>query len=198
MKIMPRKVVFTKEQIKDLAFKLVDEEGMDHLSIRQLAKALKSSVAPIYSNFKDFIDLREAVIEEINQKALVLAKQTQTGDPLKDIGAASIRFAIKHPKLFQDYIFGKYVFKENDDLNVFVLESIKKDIRLQSLPEGLILSYLEKMRIYQIGISVLASSSTLNHHSELELNQMLEEASQAFIHAVQNEHFFNREQQDEC
>ena len=50
MKIMPRKVVFTKEQIKDLAFKLVDEEGMDHLSIRQLAKALKSSVAPIYSN----------------------------------------------------------------------------------------------------------------------------------------------------
>ena len=181
---MPRKIVFTKEQIIEMAFRIVDEEGMDNLSARRLAKALKSSVAPIYSNFKDFNALREALISKINRVALDLAKQTQSGNPLKDIGAASIRFAIKHPKLFQDYIFGKFVFESNDEMNAFVLESIKQDTSLQMFQEAEIIDYLEKMRVYQIGISVIASSETQNRHTELELNQMLEEASLAFIHAA--------------
>lgn len=183
---MPRKVTYTKDQIIKKAFDLVDKEGIEQLSIRRIAKDLKCSIAPIYANFKDFNELRNELISVINLKALELAKQVKTGNPLKDIGSASIHFAIKHPKLFQDYIFGKYTFEENDEMNEFVIKSISEDYQLSTLSKNEVINYLDKIRIYQIGLSILASSQSMNGHTEDELNELLEEVSQDILYAMKN------------
>jgi AcrR family transcriptional regulator len=182
---MPRKGLFTKEQIIDAAFAIVDQEGFDHLTVRKIASALNSSVAPIYVNFVDIHELKQEVVREINRVALKLAKQTQTGNPLKDIGAASIRFAFQHPKLFQDYIFGKFEFEGNNKMNEFVLNSIKEDRELSSLSEKEISEYLEKIRIYQTGLSIMATNQ-FNHYLEEDLVRMLDELSQDVIYSTKH------------
>jgi len=183
---MPRKIVFTKKQIIDAAFTIVDNEGFEHLSARKLASALNSSVAPIYVNFVDFDELKKKVIEKINRVALELALQSQSGNPLKDIGAASIRFAFQHPKLFQDYIFGKFEFEQNDEMNEYVLKSIKEDRELSSLTETEISDYLEKIRIYQIGLSIVASNKSTNPYSESDLVQLLNDMSLDIIYSIKH------------
>lgn len=183
---MPRKITYTRDQILKKAFDLVDREGIEQLSIRRIAKDLNCSVAPIYVNFKDFNQLRSELIKVINIKALELAKEFKTGKPLKDIGSASIHFAIKHPKLFQDYIFGKYTFEENDEMNEFVIKSISEDNQLTSLSNKEVISYLDKIRIYQIGLSIIASSQSKNSYTEEELNNLLEEVSQDILFAMKN------------
>ncbi|MDP3305323.1 MAG: TetR/AcrR family transcriptional regulator [Erysipelotrichaceae bacterium] len=183
---MPRKIMFTKEQIIDAAFAIVDNEGFEHLSARKLASALNSSVAPIYVNFIDFDELKKKVIEKINRVALELAVQSQSGNPLKDIGAASIRFAFQHPKLFQDYIFGKFEFDENDEVNAYVRRSIKEDRELSLFSEKEISEYLEKIRIYQIGLCIMASNKSSNAYSESDLIQMLNDMSLDIIYSIKH------------
>ncbi|PKM64110.1 MAG: hypothetical protein CVU96_04460 [Firmicutes bacterium HGW-Firmicutes-20] len=183
---MPRKIVFIKEQIIEAAFAIVDNEGFDHLSARKLANALNSSVAPIYVNFVDFEDLKKKVIEKINRVALEMAIQSQSGNPLKDIGVASIRFAFQHSKLFQDYIFGKFEFDQNDEMNEYVLKSIKEDRELSSLCEEEISEYLEKVRIYQIGLSIVASNKSTNMYSESDLIRMLVDMSKDIIYSIKH------------
>lgn len=183
---MPRKIMFTKEQIIDAAYTIVDNEGFDQLSARKLASVLNSSVAPIYVNFADFNELKVEVVRKINRVALQLAKQTQTGNPLRDIGIASIRFAFQHPKLFHDYIFGKFEFDEDNEVNEFVIQSFKEDIELSSLNESEIAEFLEKIRIYQIGLSVVASNKSVNHYTETDLIKMLDEMSADIIQIIKN------------
>jgi AcrR family transcriptional regulator len=182
---MPRKIVFTKEQIIDVAFTIVDNEGFEHLSARKLASALNSSVAPIYVNFVDILELKQEVVRKINRVALQLAQETQTGNPLKDIGAASIRFAFQHPKLFQDYIFGRFEFEQNNEVNEYVLNSIKEDRELRSLSEKEISEYLEKIRIYQTGLSIMATNQ-FNHYLEEDLVRMLDELSQDVLYSIKH------------
>lgn len=183
---MPRKIVFTKEQIIDAAFAIADNEGFEHLSARKLASALSSSVAPIYVNFVDFEDLKKHVVDKINRVALKLAVESQSGNPLKDIGAASIRFAFQHPKLFQDYIFGKFAFEQNDEMNEYVMKSIKEDRELSSLSETEITEYLEKIRIYQIGLSIMASNKSSNTYTESDLIRMLDDMSLDVIYSIKH------------
>ena len=183
---MPRKIMFTKEQIIDAAFAIVDNEGFEHLSARKLASALNSSVAPIYVNFVDFEDLKKHVVEKINRVAQKLAVESQSGNPLKDIGAASIRFAFQHPKLFQDYIFGKFDFDKDDEVNAYVLKSIKEDKELSSFSEKEISEYLEKIRIYQVGLSILASNKSSNTYTETDLIRMLEDMSSDIIYSIKH------------
>jgi AcrR family transcriptional regulator len=183
---MPRKIVFTKEQIIDAAFTIVDNEGFEHLSARKLAGALNSSVAPIYVNFSDFDELKKKMVEKINRVALELAVQSQTGNPLKDIGVASIRFAFQHPKLFHDYIFGKFEFDKNDEMNAYVLNSLKEDKELRSLSDKEISDYLEKIRIFQIGLSIMAANKSSSTYSESDLVQLLEDMSSDIIYSIKH------------
>ena len=57
------KVKFTKEIIVEAAYELMKIEGFNNLSVRKIAKYLKSSTAPIYFNFNTVDDLKELFIK---------------------------------------------------------------------------------------------------------------------------------------
>ena len=46
---MPKKAIFTKEQIFKKAFEVFKQNGLEAITARNLAKSLNSSPAPIYS-----------------------------------------------------------------------------------------------------------------------------------------------------
>ena len=99
---MPPKAKFTKQQISDAALQIVRDEGIEHLTSRNLGKKLGSSACPIFTVF--------ANMEEVEAAMLALAKTVYKEYveeglaqeiPFRGVGEQYVRFAINEPKLFQ-------------------------------------------------------------------------------------------------
>ncbi len=50
---MVRKSVFSREEIIQAGFDLVDKQGLEQLTARNVAEEIGSSTAPVYSNFNN-------------------------------------------------------------------------------------------------------------------------------------------------
>ena len=48
---MPKKVIYTREEIIEKAYEMFKSEGLNQITARTLAKKLKTSPAPIYGHF---------------------------------------------------------------------------------------------------------------------------------------------------
>jgi AcrR family transcriptional regulator len=101
---MGPKVKFTREQIIDTAFKIAQTEGIDSITMRKIAEKMGSSVAPIYVNFKNIDELKEALMERIISVSRQILKEESTGNPFRDIGIASLRFAVEYSVIFRDLV----------------------------------------------------------------------------------------------
>ncbi len=98
---MPPKPKFSREDIIDIAFEFVRENGWEGLSARYIAKQLNSSTMPIYS----ILGSMQEIEKEIVRKALNLfygyCEREKTGDPFEDSGIGYIEFAKKEKHLFR-------------------------------------------------------------------------------------------------
>ena len=102
--ILGPKTKFTREQIIDAAFDIAKSEGIDSITMRKIAEKMGSSVAPIYVNFKNVDELNEALIEKIISISRQLLLEENTGNPFRDIGMASLRFAMEYSVIFRDMV----------------------------------------------------------------------------------------------
>ena len=108
---MGPKAKFTREQIIDAAFDIARTEGIDGITMRKIAEKMGSSVAPIYVNFKNVDELHEALIDRIISISRQILKEENTGNPFRDIGTASLRFAVEYSVIFRDLVIksGKHL-----------------------------------------------------------------------------------------
>ena len=110
---MPPKAKYTKEQIRDIAYEMVKEQGEDSLTARNLATRLRTSTAPIFTAFSGI----EEVQNEVKKKAWALyceyIKEGMKSEiPFKGTGLMYIRFAKDEPNLFK-MLFMKGVREDN-------------------------------------------------------------------------------------
>ncbi len=101
---MPPIVKTTKENIIDAAVEIIKTEGESALNARNLAKRLGCSTQPIFSNFNNMQDLKNAVIAYANNLYHgFLDYDMHKGDypPYKASGMAYIRFAREERELFK-------------------------------------------------------------------------------------------------
>ncbi len=99
---MPPKVRYTKEQIVAIAYEMVRRDGEDSLTARNLAAALKTSTAPIFTAFSGIEEVRETVIERAKALYRRYSEEGLSMDPpFKGAGLKYIQFAKDEPKLFQ-------------------------------------------------------------------------------------------------
>ena len=99
---MPPKPKFTREEIVDAALALVSEEGIEHLTARELAKRLGASSQPIFTVFADMDEVRDAVYAAASQRMAMFASQSAGYTfAFKQTGMQIILFAMQEPKLFQ-------------------------------------------------------------------------------------------------
>ncbi|MBE6656339.1 MAG: TetR/AcrR family transcriptional regulator [Ruminococcaceae bacterium] len=99
---MPPKVKFSREQIVDAAYELIRKEGKDALTARNLASALGTSTAPIFTAFESI----EALTDAVTARAMArydayLSEGLSHPIPFKGAGCAHIRFAKDEPLLFR-------------------------------------------------------------------------------------------------
>lgn len=172
---MPPKQKYTKEKIIETAFDLAKVEGIENLTARKLADALGSSVAPIYANFEDIEALKKAVVKKIFEMSRDMSKEEVTGHRFLDIGIASLRFAKEYSVLFKELVLNKNKYMEDYDssLGKSILEDIKKDSSLSELSDDELMMVLLKMRVFQLGLSVMVANDllpkTFDEEAQIEL-----------------------------
>ena len=181
---MGPKVKFTKEQIIDAAFGIAKTEGIDGISMRKIAEQMGSSVAPIYVNFKNVEELNEALIERIIWVSQQLLLRESTGNPFHDIGRASLRFAVEYSVIFRDLVVksNNYMKSYDEKMMPALIEEMKRDPDLSVFSEDELKTILLKMRIFQLGLSVMAANGTLPTDYEMkDLMDLLSSAADDVI-----------------
>ena len=125
-KLMP-KVKFTKEIIVEAAYELMKIEGFNNLSVRKIAKYLKSSTAPIYFNFNTVDDLKEEIIILSKEKLKKYLYGNYSERKLLNSAVGFVAFAREERELFRAiFLDGAERFKElyDETLNTLLTEEI--------------------------------------------------------------------------
>ena len=72
---MPRALNFSREEILQVAYNILIEEGMKSITARNIAKKLGSSTISIYSNFKSMSDLKNEMSRLAKNKLFDITKK---------------------------------------------------------------------------------------------------------------------------
>lgn len=160
---MGPKIKFNREQIINTAFEIAKTEGIDGITMRKIAEKMGSSVAPIYANFKNTEELLEALMEKIISISRQLMMEEDTGNPFRDMGSASLRFAMEYSVIFRDLVIksGKYMHGYDEKMMPILIEEMQKDPKLNGFTVEELKTILLKMRIFQLGLSVMAANGLL-------------------------------------
>lgn len=184
---MPPKIQFTKEQIIEAAFDIACQEGIDSITIRKVAERLGSSIAPIYVNFENVDELVQAVVSKSFAVGQELLAEQDSGNPFFDLGAASLRFAREYSQLFRDLVLqgSRHMRRYDQELGPEVIAHMKKDPELAGFSDEELKEILLKMRMFQIGLSVMIANQLLaEDFDEMKTRQLLESAGNDVIRAA--------------
>ena len=91
---MPRATKFLKEDIIEAASAVVKKEGLSAINARRVAKELGCSVQPIFYQFENMEDLKQATIlhiQKIYQSYMIEGSKEELA--YRGMGLAYIRFA---------------------------------------------------------------------------------------------------------
>jgi len=183
---MAPKPKFSKQDIILAAFDIACAEGLDSVSIRKVADRLGCSIAPIYVNFADAEELLRQVVEHALHIAKQMITEQRTGQPFRDIGMASLRFAREFPLLYRDLIMKNNPYmKHNEEQLNDVVGLMKEDPDLAGFSGEELRSILIKMQTFQTGLSVMVANDLFTTRlNEEQVMAMMNEAAEDFIRAA--------------
>lgn len=161
---MPRKFMFTRDEIIAKALNLVRNGGISALTARALGTELGSSSRPVFGLFKNMEEVQQEVLKAANdlyQSYLKEDMEKGTYPPYKASGMAYIRFAKEEKELFK-LLFMRDRSHENKEENREeikpLLELIQQVLGIDE--ENAYLFHIE-MWIYVHGIATMLATSYL-------------------------------------
>ena len=101
-----KKTVYTREVVVEAGLEQLKANGWEGLSPKSVAKQLRASTAPIFSNFKTMDEFREAILDRAWEVAVGYALKTYTGDAWVDQGIGYVFFARDYGRLFSCMHYG--------------------------------------------------------------------------------------------
>lgn len=186
---MPPLRKYTKENIIDCAYKIVEKDGYEGLNARSIANYLGCSVQPIFHNFSNMKELNFEVYKKLydKYKEYMLVNQNQK-NPYKEMGLSYIRFAKDYPNFF------KILFMSETKLNAddFIMKDALSDEIIETGRHIMGLSFEEqkkfhvKVWIFTHGIACLMTTKTINFTDE-EINELLEKSIRQMLIGYQKE-----------
>lgn len=183
---MPPKPKFSKEEIINVALKIVSEKGIDALTARELGKSLNSSARPIFTIFSNMEELIDEVKNAAMNKYISYKENISTDMPyFKQMGMKMVLFGLYEPKLYQLLFMQEFKNTNNfedlfehlgTDAEVSV-EHICKDYQLDIESSKLL---FENMWIYTYGIGTLCATKVCKF-SEQKLSDLLSNEFNALL-----------------
>lgn len=106
---MVRKKTITKEQILAAAYEVAATEGFTRFTARNIANKMNCSTQPIYLEFKNMDDLRQALFEQIyDYLQYEVFPVEHTGNTIIDLAFNYIHFARREKKLYRSLYLEEY------------------------------------------------------------------------------------------
>lgn len=179
---MVRKQVFNAEDIVRAGFEVVDAGGWEQLTARNVAEALGSSTAPVYSNFASMGELSRAVVEGAVARFVAETRKPRSEDPFLNIGLGVLEFAWGHPHWYEALFRGK---EQEEDQDLAVLEGMVEAMAGMpqfaglSQPERTIL--LKKMAIFTHGMALEICARQEAGPGREEMELLLTEVGAALV-----------------
>ena len=162
---MARRKTITREHILNAAHEVVSTEGFSGFTARNIASKMKSSTQPIYLEFKNMEELREAFFEEVETylRNDIFSKEI-SGDPLIDLTLNYVEFAKNEKMLFralfvEDHADGKLL---NEFGYQMFLEKTKDREEYKGMNEETLHTTFLGNWITATGLASLATSGRMN------------------------------------
>jgi AcrR family transcriptional regulator len=182
---MPPKTVFTKDDVVTAAFEVVQQQGIKALTAREVAKKLKSSTAPVYSNFESMKLLEREVIKKARDLNLEYMTRPYTKRVFLNMGVGYAIFAREQCSLFRALYLEKSEHKDIlDDLEESMRKEMGKDPRFSSLSDQERFSLLDKMRIFTHGLATMICVGLSEDDSDEYIIKTLVDVGSAVITAT--------------
>jgi AcrR family transcriptional regulator len=176
---MPPIISYTKENIIDAAFELYKEIGLERITIRKIAGKLGSSIAPIYSNFKNIDELKKCLMDKTLRELLKYTDREYSNNAFLNIGIGLIKFAKENKVLYKTLFINSNEYAcLTDDFFSSNLEKMKSEPTLKDLDEEEMMRILEKVRLFTHGLAALICSGSMKDKSHEYLYELLKEAGE--------------------
>jgi DNA-binding transcriptional regulator YbjK len=168
---MPPKTRFTKDAVVNAAFKIVRKNGMEALSAQSIARELKSSIAPIYTQTKSMNKLKEEVVHKIFRLFVNYQTKTWTEETYLNLGLGYVFFALKEKHFFScinDKRYKKTYQKYAADFYKHQLEKLNSSPVFSALPKKQRHRIMMKGIILSHGIAALIVNSNLDYFNKMK------------------------------
>ncbi len=154
---MARKIRVNKKDIIQAGFDIANESGFNNITVRNVAKKMKCSIAPIYFNFGDIDGLKEHVLLKSLEKFEELICEQNTDTLALDFEIASVMYARDYPIFYDEIIIKKHsLFKPFERLKSYALAQLQFEPQYENLGDDEFLQMLLKRHIFQEGLALIA------------------------------------------
>lgn len=190
---MPPKAKYTKDEIAEIALRLVCEQGEEVLTARGLGKALGTSSSPVFTVFNDMDEVKNEVFSRaraIFDRYMAVAEDYVPSYKMR--GMQWVKFAKDYPELFKMmFMHANGVSERNSFNNIFEclpfgkdkdIEIIKRDYNATSEQAEHLFG---QMWTYCFGLCVLCAKGICNF-DENEIARRLGEIFQGMIYVIKN------------
>ncbi|MGB6128718.1 MAG: TetR/AcrR family transcriptional regulator [Psychrilyobacter sp.] len=164
---MPKKPIFTREEIIDKAFSMLERGSLENITARSLAKELNCSPAPIYGLFMSMDELKKELINRAKNLFLTYVSKEKEELPFLNIGLGICKFSREEKPLF------KSIFLRNSSYSTLISEfhkiifdSIQKDGRFSGLPTAVKETLTIDCWISAHGLSTLIATGYFKNPSD--------------------------------
>lgn len=177
---MPPKAKYSKDQIVQIALKVVSEQGVAALTAKELSLAMQTSTSPIFTVFNSMqevlAEVKIAAMKEFEQ----YSNKIQEPMPIfKKVGMQMIMFAKEEPKLYQFIFMSENEKAESfDDIYSHLGKLADECLEVIQSEYSLTLNEAQKLFrhvwIHTFGIGALCATGACNFSIE-QISQMLTE-----------------------
>lgn len=182
---MPRRTIFSRQEIVQAAFELVDENGRGRLTARGVADRMRASTAPVYSNFRNMNDLARAVMLRGRDILQEYATAPHTEHVFLNMGVGIIKFARDHRHLFREMFLETAEYKDIlTELRASLLEVMGRDEMLDALALPQKEELLFKMSVITYGIAAQVCVGLMEMKSDEEITNILSVVGSAVVEAA--------------
>ena len=184
---MARNLNFSKEEILNVTYKILIQDGMKSITARNIAKELGSSTISIYSNFGSMTNLKNELSRMAKIKLLDITKIEYTDQGLLNIGIGICIFAKKEKALFRSIFLREDLSKDFideiiTDLKNLIIASFRADERYKHLPDKAIEWMLKKGWWFVHGYASLICSGFYNPSDE-DIEKELRDMGSVIVHS---------------
>lgn len=180
---MPPVVRYSKNQIIEVAYRIVETEGIENLNARKLSQELNCSIQPIFHNFKTMDELKKNLLKKIYETyQMYMISNTNNLNTYRQMSKNYIRFAKEKPKLFQLLFMTPTNLTPDNfvkfDISFKEIEKIAE--KSTKLSKENVKKFYVKMSIFTHGIASLVASKSCNFTDE-QIDKLLVDEYQALM-----------------